>query len=165
MAARYLAQSDLEAVVGAQRILQLFDDDNSGVLSAAELVNVVLVLEQAEAQVDSVMMLAYSNDLITDLANADAVFKYHASWIALEFSAERRGEFGGEKGEGPYSTQFTRAMQFFKQLSKGRKRSKGESAAGVGANVGGNLNPTLPADANRFTFAPDDDNPTGHGGF
>jgi hypothetical protein len=111
------------------------------------------------------MMRAYSVDGITDLADADPTIKLHASWIALEFAAERRPEFLGAGGIGPYQEQYNRAIRFFEKLSHGRQRSKGESEAGAGSQVGGNLQPTLTTGTSRFVFAPDNDNPSGHGGF
>lgn len=165
LAIRYLTKEDLYTVVGQDRVDQLFDEDISGDIGTAESVALNSTLERAEAHVDAFMMLAYSNDAITDLANADAAFKFHACWIALEFAAERRNDFCADDGSGPYKMQFERAESYFRKLSRGRKRSKGESAAGVGANVGGSLKPTMPSGTSRFTFAPDDNNPTGHGGF
>jgi len=165
MAPRYLLQADLENIVGADRVLQLFDDDNTGTLGASELQVLANILEQAEGEVDSRMKLAYSTDAITTLAAGDIAFKRHAAWIAMEFASERRSEFAGEGGTGAYEKQYDRAIKFFEQLAKGRQRSKGEDTAGTGANVGGTLQPTLPTGSSRFVFAPDNDNPTGHGGF
>ncbi len=165
MAPRYLAQTDLEARVGPRRVLQLFDDDNNGVLGAEELAKISGILEAAEGEVASRMIRAYSIDSITTLANADPVFKLHASWIALEFAAERRPEFLGAGGQGPYQNMYERAIKFFEKLSKGRQRSAGESEAGIGKTIGGKVQPKLPTGTSRFTFAPDGNNPTGHGGF
>lgn len=165
MAPRYLQKTDLENIVGPQRVLQLFDDDGDGTLGAGELTILNGILEQAENEADSRMMRAYTTSGITSLANSDLAFKRHVSWIAIEFAAERRGGFIGEGGAGPYDAQYKRAIQYFDALSKGRQRSKGEDAAGVGANVGGSVKPTLPTGTSRFVFAPDDENPTGHGGF
>jgi len=165
MAPRYLTQADLENRVGPSRILQLFDDDNDGVLGAGELAVLATILESAEGEVDSRMMRAYGIDGITTLAGSDPAFTLHASWIALEFAAERRQEFFGAGGVGPYQMQYERAIKFFEKLSKGRQRSAGESDAGVGTGIGGKVQPTLPTGTSRFVFAPDNDNPTGHGGF
>lgn len=165
MAPRYLTQADLENIVGTERVLQLFDEDTDGSLGASELQTLADILEQAEGEVDSRLKLAYSTDAITTLAGSDLAVKRHAAWIAMEFAAERREEFLGEGGTGPYEKQYERAIKFFEQLAKGRQRSKGEADAGLGANVGGTVQPTLPTGTPRFTFAPDNDNPTGHGGF
>lgn len=165
MAPRYLTQTDLENRVGAARVLQLFDDNNDGSLSAGELSILNEKLESAEGEVDSRLMRAWSIDGITALAGEDSAVKLHASWIALAFASERKPEFLGAGGIGPYKEQYDRAIKFFEKLSKGRQRSNGESAAGQGSNVGGNLQPTLPTGTSRFVFSPDNDNPTGHGGF
>jgi len=165
MAPRYLSQSDLEERVGPTRVLQLFDEDNDGSLSAGELATLAKILEAAEGEVDSRLIRSWGVDGITTLAEADSTVKFHASWIALEFAVERKPEFLGDGGVGQYQAQYDRAIKYFEKLSKGRQRSAGESEAGTGANVGGKLQPTLPTGTSRFVFAPDNDNPTGHGGF
>jgi hypothetical protein len=162
----YLAKSDLEALVGTERVLNYFDDDNSGAFDATELIYLDKILDAAEGVVASRLLRAYSDvDSITDLADNDEGFKVHAAWIALEMASERRTEFSSNEGWGDFKLQYERALEYFDKLSKGNIRSQGESVAGEGANTGGTLQPTLESDQARFTIAPDNDYPTGHGGF
>lgn len=164
--ADYLALSDLNELVGAQKVLQYFDDDLSGSIDGDESTAVTKILDAAESLVASKMLRSYSDAAtIAILAGADSGFKTQAAWIALELASERRPEFCDEEGWGAYKIQYERALQFFDDLSKGKQRSVGEATAGTGANTGGNLKPTLESGTPRFTFAPDDDYPTGHGGF
>jgi hypothetical protein len=166
MAAAYLAQSDLEALIGAQKVLQYFDDDGTGSIDGSETGYLNTILEAAESIVESRLRRAYSDsDSITDLAENDKGFKIHAAWIAIEMASERRPEFSNNEGWGAFKAQYERAIEYFDMLSKGNIRSKGETVAGEGANTGGNLQPALQTDQARFTFAPDNDYPTGHGGF
>jgi hypothetical protein len=164
--AEYLVQADLEALVGTQKVLQYFDDDGTGSIDGSETGYLATILESAEGIVASRLLRAYPDvDSITLLANNDKGFKSHAAWIALEMASERRPEFGSNEGWGVFKVQYERAVEYFDMLSKGNIRSKGESAAGEGANTGGTLQPTLETNQARFTFAPDNNFPTGHGGF
>lgn len=164
--ADYLALADLQAKVGAARVLQLFDDDGDGVLGVAELVNVWIVLEEAEGFAYSRMLRAWTQDAVIDLAGADPLFKGHVAWVALELASERRPEFTSPDGKGQFWAQYERAIQFFDALSKNKQRSIGETAGGRAGTAGGNVSPTTTANtAAQFTFAPSRRSPHGHGGF
>lgn len=165
--ADYLTIDDLNARITSQKVLQYLDDDLSGVIEAGDETDFLnSVLETAEGVVASKMLRAYPDAAsITILANADAAVKTQAAWIACEILSERRPEFLSPEGWGPFRLQYERAIQYFEDLSKGKQRSVGEAVAGVGANTGGNLQPTQPTGTSKFTFAPDNKNPSGHGGF
>ena len=165
MAAAYLTLQDLYNLVGSNRVLQFFDDDLDESI-ADQSTETGAILEMAEAHVASFMLRAYNADDITTVANNDPAFKSHAAWIALQFASERRPEFGGVDGQGAFQNQFERAETFFDRLSKGGKRTLGEANAGDGANTGGTVQPPLTNSTDpRFVFAPDNNAPTGHGGY
>lgn len=164
--ADYLTIDHLKQLVGAEKVDQYFDDDLSGSIEAGdETDTVTFVLNAAESLVSSKMKRSYGDAAIIELANADDGFILQAAWLALELACERRPEFCDSEGRGQYWAQQERALKFFDDLSKGKTRSKGESAAGIGDNIGGDIKPQLDTGVPRFTFAPDDDYPTGHGGF
>lgn len=167
MAADYMVQADLEARVGADRVAQLFDDDVSGALESGESATLVQVLEEAEGIAASYLMRAYpTTDQITLLANSDPAFKMNVAWVALELASERRTEFSADDGKGAYWAQQERAFTYFENLSKGRRRSRGEADAGTHAHRGGKLQPTESAgESTSFVFAPSEDAPDGHGGY
>lgn len=163
--ANYLCLVDLYNLIGSDRVRQFFDDDIDGSITD-ETPAVDAILTAAEAEAASHMLRAYNEDAITDLANNDPAFKRHAAWVAIEFASERRSEFLQSDGKGGYWSQYERAIDYFRNLSKGKKRSLGESEAGQGDNTGGNLQPTLDTSTQpRFTFAPCNNAKTGHGGF
>jgi len=163
----YLAQSDLETRIGASTVRRLIDDSGNAVIDGDETTFLDSIMEEAEGLVFSRMARAgYDVASITLLANNDAAFKGQAAWIACELLSERRVEFTDAEGWGAYKVQYERAITHFETLSKGRIRSKGESAAGTSGNVGGNVSPSPPAGTSAQTvFAPNKSSPTGHGGF
>jgi hypothetical protein len=164
MAAAYLVIGDLELLVGTERVQHLFDDDIDG--STADSSNEIAnILEAAEAEAASHLKRSWSDAAITDLANNDTGLKNHVAWVALEFASERRPEFTDEEGWGSYKAQYQRAIEYFKNLSKGKTRSLGEAQAGVGSNIGGTRQPDRQNDAALFTFAPDTLYPGPRGGF
>ncbi len=169
--ADFLVIQDLIDRVGSRKVIGYFDDNNNGTLSD-ESTAIDVVLSAAEAELYARLMRAYPGDPSTPggamqllIAN-DPALKIHVVGVALQYAAERRPEFTDAEGVGPYKAQWDRAMTYFDLLSKGQQRSRGEAAAGAGANSGGMLQPKPPAaTAGQFTFARSRNSPTGHGGF
>ncbi len=161
----FLVIGDLQAKVGNKTVLGLFDDSNSGSLTAPELIVVDDVMAQAENEAYSRLLRAYSKDQIILLANNDPALKGHIAWIALEFASERRQEFMREDGGGAFWKQYERAIKYCDMISKGQQRSAGEAVAGTTEQIGGQIQPAVSTGASRFIFAPDTKNPSGHGGF
>ncbi|MEA3225129.1 MAG: hypothetical protein U9Q07_04200 [Planctomycetota bacterium] len=162
----FLVIGDLQAKVGNKTVLGLFNDGNTGTLTAPELLVADDVMAQAEHEAYSRLLRAYSKAQVILLANDDPAMKGHVAWVALEFASERRQEFAREEGGGAFKWQYDRAIKYFDAISKGQQRSAGESVAGTTEQIGGGeLQPAVPTGGSRFVFAPDNGNPTGHGGF
>lgn len=163
--ADWLTLNDLYSLVGSARVIQLFDDDLSGGLSSESSI-VQDALKAAEGEAYSRMLRNWSKTQIEALAGIDIAFRRHVAWVALEFASERRPTFAGEEGKGAFWAQYERAIAHFEALAKSNLRSVGESTAGAGANVGGNLRPTSTAKkSGSFVFAPSEEAPDGYGGF
>jgi hypothetical protein len=164
----FLTLYDLYSKVGQRQVDQYFDDNVDGDVADTDEVQAINdVLCMAEGEAYARMKRAYaSSDTITELANADPVFKSHVAWIALELASERRPSFMNEDGWGHYRQQYERAIKYLESLSKGRLRAKGEEDVGTTGQVGGTVQPELSSSTTpRFTFAPDKNSPSGHGGF
>lgn len=152
-------------MVGSERVTQLFDDTGDGSISDSDA-NVVAVLTAAESEACSRLLRSWAKDSIISLAGADPGFVQHCAWVALEFATERRPEFCAEDGKGGYWAQYKRAIAYFEALSKTQLRSVGESVAGAGANLGGNMRPTSTAKkVDSLIFTPTEKNPYGSGGY
>lgn len=169
--ADFLELTDLYSRVGSRKVNGYFDDNNNGVVSD-ESQAVDDVLSAAEGEMYSRMLRAYPGDMsdsgsaLRVLVANDPTLKMHVAWVGCQYAAERRPEFTDENGEGPYKGQFKRAIDYFETLSKGAKRSRGETQAGKGANTGGNIQPSPPQGrSDQFVFAPSRNSPGGHGGF
>lgn len=167
--AEFLDLSDLQNQIGAQRIVQYFDDDGDGVVDDLDP-QVVQVLDQAEGQYYSRLLRAYSSkDALTTLANNDPVVKGHVIWIACELAAERKPEFTDAEGWGAWKVQYNRSIKELDLLSKGATRTIAEEQVGAGANTGGTIQPSPPqGGAQQFTFLPsrnDGSGGQGPGGF
>jgi hypothetical protein len=162
--ADYLTLQDLYNNVGAERVLHLFDDSVDGSLTD-ESDEVARILEAAEAEAASHMLRGWNKDQIIALAGYDKSFLSHVAWIALELASERRPEFTQSDGKGMFWVQYERAISYVKNVSKSKQISVGESEVATNANTGGNMRPTLQTNQSRFIFAPDEENPTGHGGY
>lgn len=151
----FLTLDDLYNRVGVRRVIELFDDDNSGTITAAsEILAYQSAMCEAESILYSRLLRAYADKAsIVLLAQNDDIIKGHCAWIALEIASERRSFAVGREGRGAFVFQYERALQEFDLLSRGRSRSKGEAVAGTSGNVGGVVQPTLQTGASRFVFA------------
>ena len=162
---QYLTLADLENLVGSAAIREYFDDEVDGSL-ADDTDPLYQVLAAAEGEAATRLMRSWNVDQITLLAQNDRTFRNHVAWVAVELASERRTAFTAPDGSGAHKYQYERAIAYFEALSKGKTRSPGEAQAGVGANIGGVIQPAREAPgAPRFMFAPDRDNPRGQGGF
>ncbi len=158
----WLTSADLNRVIGAARTDFLFDDDGDG---KRDPMKVNQILLQAEDEVSAKLKRAYTDDQIVLLCKNDIVLRNHSAWIAAELASESRSEFIAEDGKGRYWVQYTRALTHFELLSKSQVQTSAKKVAGNNAQSGGKIQPQLPPETPRFTFAPDKDAPTGHGGF
>ncbi len=159
---RVMTSDELDQCVGALKVDQLFDDAAVG---TRDQVLVSQALRRAEDYALGDLLDAWGEDACVLALQNDSVMRMHVAWICLELAAERRTEFLGVDGKGPFWAQMQRADKYMSQISKGRRSSTGESVAGRNAQVGGSISPTLTENQSRFTFAPDRRNPTGHGGY
>lgn len=165
MPAVILTLDKLYAFVPARTIKAYFNDSSVTDVTDA-LPAVQQVLMGAEGELFSRMRRGWAGDqAIIDLVNADETMMMHLCWVACELASERRPEFTDSEGKGAHMAQYNRAIAYFDNVSKGNQRSKGESAAGVSANVGGSSNPRPNTPEAQFVFAPSKQSPGGHGGF
>ena len=160
---QYLTTRDMEGLIGANKVRQLFDDDNNG-STENNIEPIYQAMAAAEAEAANRMLRSFSDEQINILAENDRAFKNHVAWVACEFASERRSEFQSIDGWGGYKAQYERAITYFENLSKAKTRSKGEAKAGKSARLGGGYQPNK-GNAPKYIFAPDTKAPTGHGGF
>lgn len=161
-----MTKADLVQLVTDERVVQFFDDDGDGVVDAADT-NLVSVLERAEAEYYSRMLRAYGDrQSMVDLANGDPAIKAHVAGIAMEFASERRPDFTSDDGWGPFKAYYQRAIDHFESLSKGRRRTIGQEAAGKAGTIGGQVSPAPPKGTTAdFVFAHSNNAKYGRGGF
>jgi hypothetical protein len=159
---KYMTSADLDARIGATKVDELFCDDGSGVRDSV-IVNTFLV--EAEDFAATRMIRSWAPDQVAQMATYDETFKGQVAWVACELASERRHEFLDNEGKGRYWAQYMRAREHFDLLSKSRISSAAEATIGANKQSGGRLSPTITPPASRFLFAPDKNNPTGHGGF
>ena len=131
--ADFLTIQDLYTRAGQRKVDDYFDDEQNGtVLDNAAAIDEVL--SAAEGEMYARLLRAYPGDpsdpggAMQVLVANDPALKRHVSYFALQFAAERRPAFTDENGEGPWKTQYKRAIEYFEHVSKGTRRSKGETS-------------------------------------
>lgn len=156
------SRADLEARIGAARVIQLFDDDGDGLVESGDLANLTLVMGDASAIVTSLLLgKGWSMDQL-ELLKTDRLVIRAWSGIAAQLSGERKPEWLNPQGEGPFEAIGVRARADLKALARGETRSEKEDVAGV--------NPIVSSEGQRrpFIFAADPNDPNdryGPGGF
>lgn len=159
------SREDLEARIGAKRVVQLFDDDGDGIVAGDDL-------EQLENT------LGIASDIVTGLLlnkgftleqlekiKEDRQVVLAWSAIAAQLAGQRRPEWVDDEGIGPYDLIGQRARADLKALAKGEIRSVKEAETG-----GAGVNPILQSSRQDrpFVFNPDPNDPNdryGPGGF
>lgn len=160
---RVMTSNELDQCVGPAKVDQLFDDRAAGF---RDPVLVSQALRRGEDYAMSSLLNAWDEAGATAVLQNDSLLRMHVAWIVLELAAERRGEFLGVDGKGPYWSQMQRADKYLDSIGRGRTGSVAESrGAGQNGQTGGSVSPRIDPPVSRFVFAPDRRNPTGHGGY
>jgi hypothetical protein len=160
----YLSLSDLYSLVGQARVLSYFDDNGNGSLDDSHEA-VRSALAGAEAEAAAYLRRSWNSTEIIALVQSDRALRRYVSWIALKYAAERRPEFMASDGKGPYQDQYERAIAYCDGIGKGKLGTLGSDTAGIAGRTGGVYQPERETDEAKFTFAPDNNYPYGHGGF
>ena len=154
----FICLEDVEVRFGADRAVQLLDDDQDGVPD--DLV-VEAVLNDANSDVISRLMnKGFSLDVLKDLRR-DAKLKRLASEIFMGYAGERRTEWLNASGDGPFEGLRRRAREELTKHATGELRLSLEPKKGANTQAGGRRFTADP----QFVFTPTQGNPRGDGGF
>ena len=158
--AQFVTRRDLEARLGADRVVELFDDDGDG---SADEELLAEVLDDANKELESVLFKkGFGLDQLNNLSR-DRLLRRSATEIAAQLSGERRTEWLDDKGKGPYDALGERGRRRLEKLSHGELRASLEARYGGNTTVRGAVAGPTP----KFVFNPDPTDPRrrGPGGF
>jgi hypothetical protein len=165
MAVTFGTRADLEARIGAARVVQLFDDDGDGLVEGADLATLQQTLGDADDVVTGLLLnKGFTLEQLEILKGDRQVLRAWAG-IAAQLAGERRPEWLDDEGLGPFDALGIRARAELKALAAGEIRSVKEAETG-----GTGMNPILQSDTTDrpFIFNPDPRDGTdrfGPGGF
>lgn len=153
----------LEQKIGADRVLDLFDDDRDGAVADADLETLEAVFAQADDIVTGhLVKKGRTEETIRDHLRTDRQVVRAWVGIAAQLAGERKPEWRNQQGVGPYELDGKRGREDLKMLATGELRSHTESE-------GGSANTSLLGAIERpyLEFAPDPNIPgdRGKGGF
>lgn len=124
----------LEDRIGADRVLQLFDDDGDGQLSGADLEKLAITMADADDIVTGILLKkAWTSEQLEVIADDRQVVRCW-SGIAAQLAGERRPEWLDAEGRGPFDAFGVRGRQELGALARGETRSVKEDAPGGGVN-------------------------------
>jgi hypothetical protein len=148
----------VEALITPARVVQLFDDDQDGVVDGADLVKLEGMMADADDIVTGLLLKkGFTLETLEVLALDRQVVRAWAS-ITAQLAAERRTEWLDEQGRGPYDVMGTRARAELGALARGDIRSVKEGDGSMPANT------SLSGDVARGDFIFSDPcDPTGRG--
>ncbi len=156
--ATFLTVEELQLHIGAQRLLDFFDDDrNGGVLDDAERALVVEVVSVVNDTVTGALLNKGWGAEALDPLSEDRALRFAAKQIAASICGERKPEFYDSNGDPPFAAQGKRGNQYLKDLAKGDQRSRAETTgAGVNKSIRGRVSISDPSSV----FGRDANDPT-----
>lgn len=158
----FITAGDLVAATSQAAVDRYFDDDGDGL---ADTALVDRILANTTSAILAKLLKAFNAESITILA-AEPLFKMHAAFMAMHLAAKRRIEWRDAQGMAPFRTDWSDAMKYFDDVSKGNARSPQEATAGTHPIIGGRQIVPQPDQA-TYVFAPDPNrgNYRGSGGY
>lgn len=155
--ATFLTREELEGHIGAQRVLDFFDDDRDGSLGDDELGRLIEVVAVTNDTVTgAVRNKGWEDDALNELSE-DRALRFAAKQIAASICGERKPEFYDANGDPPFAAQGKRGNQYLKDLAKGDQRSRTEgTGAGVNRSIRGRVSISDPSSV----FGRDANDPT-----
>lgn len=162
MATPLLGPADLVSATSQAVVDRYFDDDGDG---NADPSLVALLIDNTSSAIRTKLLKAFGEEQIVAYS-AEPLFKMHGAFMALHLAAKRRPEWRDPQGNAPFRTDWTDAMKYFDDLSKGNTRIPQERDVGGHPILGGNQR-AEPPDRATYVFAPDPNrrNYQGSGGY
>lgn len=153
----FTSREDLETKMGAQRVLDFFDDDRDGTLGEADLERLESVVSEADDTTTGILIhKGWERTELKGLSR-DRALRRASTQIAMQLAAERRPEFQDAEGKSPYDFQGERGRKFLKEFASGAQRSRLEDAHGKNASLRGRVSASTPNTIfGRDTSDPDD---------
>ena len=152
-----LRRRALEERITASRVIEMFDDDQDGLVAGADLVTLETIMGDADDIVTGLLIKkGFSEEQLEILALDRQVIRAW-SGIVAQLAGERKPEWLDESGRGPFDAFGIRARAELTALARGDIRSVQESVAGSNAALSGSV------DSHPFEFAPDPDIPGDRG--
>jgi hypothetical protein len=139
----------LEDRIGADRVVQLFDDDGDGLVEDGDLEKLEITLGDADDIVTGLLVKkAWTTDQL-QFIRLDRQVVRAWSGIAAQLAAERKPEWLDAEGRGRFDAFGVRGRAELGALARGELRSVQEPDAGPTASIGGEV------DDHPREFAPD----------
>lgn len=160
----FTSREELETKMGAQRVLDLFDDDRDGTLGTTDLEKLSEIISEAEDTTTSLLLhKGWERADLKGLA-ADRSLRRAATQIAMQLAGERRPEFNDGEGRSLYDFQGERGRKTLKDFARGTNRSRLEDAHGKNASLRGRVSASNPVSIfGRDPSDPDDQYGDGQG--
>jgi len=130
--------------MGAQRVLDLFDDDRDGTLGQGDLARLEETISEAEDTTTGILIhKGWEQSELKGLAR-DRSLRRATTQIVMQLAGERRPEFNDAEGRSLYDFQGERGRKTLKEFAKGVQRSRLEAVHGKNDSLRGRVSQSTP---------------------
>lgn len=143
--ADFVTREELEDHIGAQRVLDFFDDDRDGRLSPREVGKLNEVVAVTNDTVTAQLLSKGWEAAALNEIREDRSIRFAAKQIAASIAGERKTEFYDADGKAPFADQGVRGTKFLREFAKGEQRSRTEAQAGANATLVGRRSVSTPS--------------------
>lgn len=161
MATYLITKAEIERRIGAGTLAELTNDQ--GGLTADDTV-VDEAREEASDRAMGILWRAFPSEAqIVNLAAADRAVKGAVIQICCGILGQRRAGLQSPEGKTPWAGWEAAGEKVLKEIADGKRRAKGEAAAGQNETLKTRIN--QPSPPRTTIFASTKDDPVGPGGF
>jgi hypothetical protein len=149
-------REDLEDLIGARKVVEIFDDDGDGQIAGRDLQALNKVLAEANDHATSLVLLkGWTEDELNGLSRDHAI-RLAATQLAAQFAGERRPGFFDSQGNGLFTAMGKRGRDYLKGAARGETRSRLEGEHGRNRSTRGRRSTAEPSSV--FARNPNDPN-------
>lgn len=131
-------RAELENLIGADKVVQYYDDDKDGAVAGTDLAKLEAHRDEANDFAAAILFKKGWNteDALTTIGTDRAVIRA-TTQIFAGLAGERRPAFYDSNGDPPFKAMADRGRAYLRELVKGEVRSLKEQTAGNNATLRG----------------------------
>lgn len=162
--ASFTSRQDLEQLITARRVIELFDDDTDGVVTGTDAAALNEAIAEANDFTEAQLIKkGWTHDQLDGIAG-DRALRRAATQVLAQIAGERKPGFFNAAGEGFFHAMGARGRTYLREMARGESRSRLEDAHGTHRTIRGAVSKSDPVTVfGRDTGDPNDKYGDGRG--